>query len=326
MHFDVVLVCPEVLPSLQTTHLCVKQALVAFGKLYPQSIGAQVPDMLYSQISLSLRILMCHWRRCARQPATWTTCMKAYKGAMSLQAIAETLPKIELSDDDDESDFGIADATGALPPTRATSAPPTRAASVGAPAQPTGAAPTRAASVGAQPTGAPTRAASAGALAQPGATSAASGHAQATSATSAASAIAQPTGATSAHAQPTSAASAIAQPTGATSAASAIAQPTGAASAIAQPTGAQPTGGARAGALPLVPLGPQGAIPPSLDDLTGAVPFGPTGAFPFFTSAPSSSASTPELALVPAEGHVDWMGVQQNAPTPFLWKVCINLL
>ena len=56
--------------------------------------------MLYTQISLSLRVLLCHYRRCAANASSWATCQRRYKGEEDLGPIGELLGQIEFEEED----------------------------------------------------------------------------------------------------------------------------------------------------------------------------------------------------------------------------------
>ena len=62
----------------------------------PSRIGSQYPDILYSSISLSLRVLLSHFRKCARHPECWQTAKNTYKGDDSLESVTEVLKTIKI--------------------------------------------------------------------------------------------------------------------------------------------------------------------------------------------------------------------------------------
>ena len=91
-------------PNLKFNHVLVKRGLMNFGKLYGNMIGNPHPDMLYTQISLSLRVLLCHYRRCAVCPTTWSTCQRQFKGEEDLGPVGQLLSTLEIVEYDDEMD------------------------------------------------------------------------------------------------------------------------------------------------------------------------------------------------------------------------------
>ena len=86
----------QVMPTLKFTHVYVRKGLQAFGRVYPSRIGSQYPDILYSSISLSLRVLLSHFRKCARHPECWQTAKNTYRGDGCLESVAEVLKTIKI--------------------------------------------------------------------------------------------------------------------------------------------------------------------------------------------------------------------------------------
>ena len=74
-----------------------KTALTQFQKLHGHLVGAGGDEEgLFNQISLSTRILLCHFRRCSRSASTWVTCCnKARVGETELESIKEVLATIK---------------------------------------------------------------------------------------------------------------------------------------------------------------------------------------------------------------------------------------
>ena len=68
------------------THLQAVAGLKTFCKLHPQSLGVAEKDrdMYYAALSLSLRVLLCHYRLCARDAEAWCTCRKSYMAGKKL--------------------------------------------------------------------------------------------------------------------------------------------------------------------------------------------------------------------------------------------------
>ena len=80
--------------------MVLKAGLTAFGNLHTHLRGVKTEkeaDTLYNEVSLSLRVLLYHYRKCKEYLSVWTTCRKVFKGPNShLQAISNLLDKIEL--------------------------------------------------------------------------------------------------------------------------------------------------------------------------------------------------------------------------------------
>ena len=70
-------------PHCHCTHVVVKAGLCQFGAAHKHLIGtgADETDELFNRISLSMRILMNHYRRCKLFPQVWATCRNVYTGA-----------------------------------------------------------------------------------------------------------------------------------------------------------------------------------------------------------------------------------------------------
>ena len=100
----------QVSPSQATdtcrlTHLTVKNAIQNLEKLHPNVIqdAADMKEALYSQISLSFRILLYHFRKCAMSQHAWARCIGSYRGTLKdLEPIVVILRKIRPSFDPEE--------------------------------------------------------------------------------------------------------------------------------------------------------------------------------------------------------------------------------
>ena len=78
------------MPACHCTHLQMKPALAQFQKLHNHLVGHTDPsevETLFNQISLGSRILMAHYRRCAKSAAVWRTCI--HKSAATEEEIAQ---------------------------------------------------------------------------------------------------------------------------------------------------------------------------------------------------------------------------------------------
>ena len=69
---------------------------MAFGKLHPGLVGTEVAlaDAFFNQASLSVRVLLSHFRRCGKKESVWDVAKRNYKGKEKLEPIQELLPKI----------------------------------------------------------------------------------------------------------------------------------------------------------------------------------------------------------------------------------------
>ena len=87
------------------THLTVKNAILNLEKLHPNVISeaGDMKEPLISQISLSLRILLYHFRKCAMSQTAWARCLGSYRGTLKdLEPIVIVLKKIKPSFDPEE--------------------------------------------------------------------------------------------------------------------------------------------------------------------------------------------------------------------------------
>ena len=86
--------------SCRVTHLAMKTSLRNFEKLHAHLIGEDSEadrEQLFNAISLSWRILMCHFRRCRNSTVVWRTLQKTVVGTdIDLQPVAKILPHIDL--------------------------------------------------------------------------------------------------------------------------------------------------------------------------------------------------------------------------------------
>ena len=94
----------QAFPGCKLTHKFVKESLEAFGKVNEAMIGTDLVDGLYNQISLSLRVLLSHFRRCARQESVWSRAQRRYKGCESLEPVSAIIQKIVVEEIDDEDE------------------------------------------------------------------------------------------------------------------------------------------------------------------------------------------------------------------------------
>ena len=92
-----------------------KQALVNFGKLHPGLVGTDMQEGLWNQASLSIRVLLSHFRKCAQHPEAWATAKRKLKDA-NLEGVEAVLKKIPMVDDEGEEG---AEQNTRQPPVRA---------------------------------------------------------------------------------------------------------------------------------------------------------------------------------------------------------------
>ena len=91
--------------TCRLTHLTVKSAIQNLEKIHPNVIqdAADMKEALYSQISLSFRILLYHFRKCAMSQHAWARCIGSYRGTLKdLEPIVEILRKSRPSFDPEE--------------------------------------------------------------------------------------------------------------------------------------------------------------------------------------------------------------------------------
>ena len=90
----------QVYPELKVKHLVLRSGLDNFARLHPQLVGVDVEstpelDSVLNHISLSMRILFCHFRRCRSHPAMWITALKVWRGAPAeMQEVAKVMHKV----------------------------------------------------------------------------------------------------------------------------------------------------------------------------------------------------------------------------------------
>ena len=77
-------ICPlhpvQMEPTCAVNHVPLMTGFQNFAKLHPQSVGMAPKDheLFFGAASLGLRILMCHFRRCAESESAWTTVINVY--------------------------------------------------------------------------------------------------------------------------------------------------------------------------------------------------------------------------------------------------------
>ena len=77
-------------------HSTMKRALESMAKLHPKIVANSThPDILFGQISLSFRLVLFHYKKCAREAGAWQTCKNVYKGEKDLEPVFMVLSKIE---------------------------------------------------------------------------------------------------------------------------------------------------------------------------------------------------------------------------------------
>ena len=94
----------KVKPTLKFTHLTMRQALCSWAKLHPGSLGVEssrdVIDGLYNQVSLSVRVLCHHFRRCAESTKVWATARRRFLAKDELEKVEGVLRMIKVEDDE----------------------------------------------------------------------------------------------------------------------------------------------------------------------------------------------------------------------------------
>ena len=90
-------------PTLKLKHSFVRPALVQFGQLYLSSLGGK-GDLIFNHLSLSLRVVIFHYRRCAYKPGVWDICQRAYKGKGDLNIVSDIFTKMEECAEDEDDD------------------------------------------------------------------------------------------------------------------------------------------------------------------------------------------------------------------------------
>ena len=109
----------QVVPALAIKHSEVKEAMVVFQKLYPQMISDDLPHgVIFNASSLSLRVLLYHFRLCAFKSGSWTRASSQYKGTGDLSQVSALLDRIEPESDDDDDDDNDDGDDGAGPSLR----------------------------------------------------------------------------------------------------------------------------------------------------------------------------------------------------------------
>ena len=95
----------QVLPTLKYKHCYCKEALKNFGKIYPSRVGSSLPSIFYNSASLSLRVVLHHYKLCSRKDEKWQTVCRKYKGnTEELDRVKSILECIVDPDDDDDDD------------------------------------------------------------------------------------------------------------------------------------------------------------------------------------------------------------------------------
>ena len=81
-----------------------RQALGSWAKLHPGSLGVDpsrdVIDGLYNQVSLSVRVLCHHFRRCAESSKVWATAKRRFPANDELEKVEGVLKKITIDEEE----------------------------------------------------------------------------------------------------------------------------------------------------------------------------------------------------------------------------------
>ena len=108
------LLAPQAVPTLYVKHSLFKEAMQSFQKLYPQMISDDLPaGVIINASSLSLRVLLYHFRKCAFVPDSWPRARAQYKGSGDIAAVETLLDRIEPEENEvDEGDDGAGPCIG----------------------------------------------------------------------------------------------------------------------------------------------------------------------------------------------------------------------
>ena len=98
----------QVVPECKTKHLVMKSGLIQLYKIHPKVVACEDPKMrddLFGQISLSFRILLYHFKKCAEKKTNWQRCLGSYKENIEkLEPVVDILRKIKPSIDDEQDE------------------------------------------------------------------------------------------------------------------------------------------------------------------------------------------------------------------------------
>ena len=97
---------PEVKPSLGFNHVPFKESLKSFAKLHPGLVGVEPPyqDGLFNQISLSVRLLLGFFKKCAAEPNSWEIAKRNFKGTGNLDVVAKVIAMVVVKVDKKQKD------------------------------------------------------------------------------------------------------------------------------------------------------------------------------------------------------------------------------
>ena len=86
----------QVKPTLKFLHSTMKKSIRDFAKLHKNMMGpeASLQDAFCNQASLSIRVLLSHYVRCAKYANTWEVAERNYKGKDSLAEVHELVKKV----------------------------------------------------------------------------------------------------------------------------------------------------------------------------------------------------------------------------------------
>ena len=75
-----------------------KESLKTFAKLHPGLVGVEgnLQGGLFTQISLSVRVLLQFYKKCAASSEAWEIAKRNYKGTCNLDAIPKVIEKVKL--------------------------------------------------------------------------------------------------------------------------------------------------------------------------------------------------------------------------------------
>ena len=88
----------KVRPNLKFNHVPFKKCLKVFGKLHPGLVGREphLHNDLFNQCSLSVRVLLGFFKKCASSAEAWETAKRNYKGTGNLTPVSQVLEKVQI--------------------------------------------------------------------------------------------------------------------------------------------------------------------------------------------------------------------------------------
>ena len=101
-NLDLSYLAVKVQPDLKFNHVPFKESLKVFAKLHPGLMGreAKLQDGLFNQCSLSVRVLLGFFKKCASSPTAWETAKRNYNFACNLNEVSKVLEKVKVTPKD----------------------------------------------------------------------------------------------------------------------------------------------------------------------------------------------------------------------------------